>query len=261
MRGAIRLVEDGGPIMDATEELANVMRQKHPERLTTEITAEAEQTAAAIIASRKQVIDAIRSFSWASAGGPDGLRPSHLKQMTGREASDGTEKLLDSLLNFTNLCLSGHVPSQIQPEFFGCRLLAFGKPDGGVRPIAIGNTLRRMIAKIACSSVYVLAADILAPVQLGVGVRGGAEVAVQAARSFLSSMSASEGLVKLDFSNAFNCVSRDAVIKAVAELIPSLTPFVICSYSNPQYSSSDVRQLTPAKESNKDTLSAQCFFH
>ena len=233
LRGAIRLVEDGGPILNATEDLANAMRQKHPARLTTDLTANEQQTAAPIVASREDVLLAIKSFSWASAGGPDGLRPSHLKQLTGKEALDGAELLLSSLLNFTNLCLAGHVPRLIQPKFFGCRLLAFQKPDGGSRPIAIGNTLRRLIAKIACKSVCASAVEALAQIQLGVGVRGGAEVAVHAARSFLSTMSTSEGLAKLDFSNAFNCVSQDAVLKSVAELVPSLLPFVICSYSQP----------------------------
>ena len=231
LRGAIRLVEDGGTIMRATEELVNVMRQKHPARLSTGLTAPPQLTFAPIVASKEQVIDAISSFSWASAGGPDGLRPSHLKQLIGKDSSDGREVLLNALLDFSNLCLAGLVPLEIRPKFFGCRLLAFQKPDGGSRPIAIGNTLRRMIAKIACKATSNLAAKALAPIQLGVGVRGGSEIAVHAARSFLSTMSASDGMVKLDFSNAFNCISRDAVIKAVAELIPSLTPLVNSCYS------------------------------
>lgn len=74
-----------------------------------------------------------------------------------------------------------------------------------------------MIAKIACMSTFSQA--VKTPIQLCVGVRGGAEVAVHAARFFLSTMSALEGLVKLDFSNAFNCVSLDAVTNAVAELV------------------------------------------
>ena len=37
--------------------------------------------------------------------------------------------------------------------FFGANLIALRKKDGGVRPIAVGCTLRRLVAKCANSSV------------------------------------------------------------------------------------------------------------
>jgi len=44
------------------------------------------------------------------------------------------------------------------------------KKDDGIRPIAVGCTLRRLVAKIAAKQVNAEAATILAPHQLGEGV-------------------------------------------------------------------------------------------
>jgi len=73
----------------------------------------------------------------------------------------------------------------------------------------------------------------LAPHQLGVGVRGGAEAIVHAARAFVASASPFHALVKLDFSNAFNTVRRDCIFESVATHLPSILPYVISSYESP----------------------------
>ena len=42
----------------------------------------------------------------------------------------------------------GRVPKLVAEVFYGANLIALGKKDGGVRPIAVGFTLRRLAAKI-----------------------------------------------------------------------------------------------------------------
>ena len=70
----------------------------------------------------------------------------------------------------------------------------------------------------------------LLPRQLGVGVRGGAEAIVHAARAFVSSTWPCHALVKLDLVNAFNSVRRDSIFEVVANKIPEILPYVISSY-------------------------------
>ena len=56
-------------------------------------------------------------------------------------------ELMDSLTSFINLVVAGNVPTFARPFFFGATLIGLSKNDGGVRPIAIGCTLRRLAAK------------------------------------------------------------------------------------------------------------------
>ena len=41
-----------------------------------------------------------------------------------------------------------------RPFFFGATLTTLNKKDGGVRPIAVGCSLRRLAAKCLCNSVF-----------------------------------------------------------------------------------------------------------
>ena len=78
--------------------------------------------------------------------------------------------------------LDGKVPPSIQPVFWGATLLiALKKMDGGLRPIVVGQTLRRMVAKCAAHLViHIIGAD-LAPQQLGCGIPLGCDAAVHVA--------------------------------------------------------------------------------
>ena len=84
---------------------------------------------------------AIRSFPSGSVGGPDGLLPQHLKDLTSNSAGFGGKMLLEALTSFTNLVLSGNTPVEMQPLFFGEILTALKKKEGSVRSIAVGCTL------------------------------------------------------------------------------------------------------------------------
>ena len=98
----------------------------------------------------------------------------------------GVQVLLAALSRFVSLVIHGRVPDFARHLFFGARLTALSKEDGGVRPIAVGLTLRRLVAKVAGYHVRDEMSDLLAPRQLGYGVKGGAEAAVHAARSYVN---------------------------------------------------------------------------
>ena len=100
-----------------------------------------------ISVSTTTIEESIRAFKPGSASGPDKLSPQHIKELMSRQAGAAGSRLLQALTTMENVILSGDIPSQVCPSFFGANLIALRKPDGGVRPIAIGNTLRRMVAK------------------------------------------------------------------------------------------------------------------
>ena len=60
---------------------------------------------------------------------------------------------------------------------------------------------------------------LLAPRQLGFGVKRGVEAAVHAARSYLNHLHPDGAMVKLDFCNAFNTVRHDKMLEATEVLL------------------------------------------
>ena len=107
------------------------------------------------------------------------------------------------------------------PVLAGAGLVAVPKPKGGIRPIAIreiGEILRRLTGKCLMSHARSTAR-----------VPADTEVAVHAVCSWLERHSGTSRkvLVKLDFENAFNCVSRQQVLLAAQTSFPFLARWVL----------------------------------
>ncbi len=166
---------------------------------------------------------------WISRGGPDHIR---LKDLLDPSMSECRSVLLPSLVSFIQFALEGRVALFVRPFFFSANLIALHKPGGGICPIAVGCTLRRLIAKIAGVLVRSDIVELLSPSQLGFGVPGGAEAAIHSARIYLENLDHQSSVVKLDFRNAFNSIRRDKMLSAVSLYCPCLFHYVYSSYSS-----------------------------
>ena len=95
---------------------------------------------------------------------------------------------------------------------------------------ALGSTARSWTGWSEVSSWLDRMVTLLAPLQLGFGVRNGAEAAVNAARMYLSNPDPSIAFLKLDFQNAFNSLQRDEMSETVQKLAPDSTAFPHLDY-------------------------------
>lgn len=184
--------------------------------------------------SKEEIVRAVMSFPKSSSGGLDGLRPRHVRDLiTGGVVSD---RLIKALAKLTDLLLRSDIPLSIRPIFFGARLFALRKPNGSFRPIACSSIFRRILSKIIVWRVKTDVSNYVGSHQLGCGTPGGAEAAVHATSSFLSTQH--EGpivLAKLDFSNAFNSVRRDHMLKVVRETLPEYYAPIYQMYAYDSY--------------------------
>ena len=140
-------MSDETPAPPSDESLSK-LRDKHPaaSMKATDLPIPS-QAAGCLLVEESEVRRAVLSFPPGSAGGPDGLRPQHIRDMLlCREAGP---EFLSALTAFVNLVLAGGCPVDVAPVFFGGRLIALNKKSGGIRPIAVGFTLRRLVSKCA----------------------------------------------------------------------------------------------------------------
>ena len=72
-------------------------------------------------------------------------------------------RLLEALTTLCNRCLAGALPESFSDLLLSARLLPFKKKDNGVRPIAVGEVLRRLVAKVAFKQVLPKAQELLPP--------------------------------------------------------------------------------------------------
>lgn len=112
--------------------------------------------------------------------------------------------------------------------------MALNKQGGGLRPIAIGETIRRLVSKCCCEATTEDCKVIFGPLQVGVATQGGAEASVHAARRLAAEFGDDPGkiMLKVDFSNAFNQVDRTEMLAQVYEKLPGLYRWVEYCYSS-----------------------------
>jgi len=116
------------------------------------------------------------------------------------------------------------------------RLVLLAKPGGGVRPLAVGEAWTRLLGRALAARTSGRARDLLAPMQLGIGVRGGVEVAAHVVASAARVVKAGDTdlvIQTVDFSNAFNTVSRASIATQIAAHLPELTGYVRWAYGGP----------------------------
>ena len=183
IKAAIRMLSsEEKPATDVDATYAKLL-ERHPVPPADRLPAPDPRGIEAIQVTEEDVLKAVRTFPAGSAGGPDGLRPQHLLDLL--NCRESGPALLTSLTAFTNMLLEGKCDPAVAPVLFGGQLIALEKRTGGIRPIAIGYTLRRVAAKCANAYATAVLADYLQPIQVGVGTPGGCEAAVHATRRLL----------------------------------------------------------------------------
>ena len=88
------------------------------------------------------VTEALASFPPGSPPGPNGLRPCHLRDC-GEGATGRSLKL--ALGNLAEWAIEGPLTEALRETICTANLIHLAKKDGGVRPIVVGDTLRRFI--------------------------------------------------------------------------------------------------------------------
>ena len=102
----------------------------------------------------------------------------------------------------------------------------------GVRPIGIGDTARRIVAKAILNITRQNVQEAAGSIQLCAGQIAGIEAAVHAVRSLLQSEE-TEALLLFDASNAFNSLNRETALHNIQRLCPSLATALINTYRAP----------------------------
>ena len=92
--------------------------------------------------------------------------------------------VLEQLTAVVQLLARGGAPPEVAPYLVGASLMALPKENGGIRPIAVGEVLRRITGKCLCAAVREEARAFFPPAQLGVACPSGVDAAVHAARAW-----------------------------------------------------------------------------
>ena len=123
------------------------------------------------------------------------------------------------------------IDSRLISALMACSLIPLDK-DPVLRPIGIGEVLRRILAKAVTT---VLKADLkkaACGLQLCVGQEGGCEAAVHAMVDIFEDHNC-QGIIQIDATNAFNTINRKVLLHNISYLCPEIAIFTINCYPLP----------------------------
>ena len=183
-------------------------------------------------ATTNEIRAAALSFKNGSCPGGSGLRADHLKDLLKIINPIAREKFEIALTDLCNTLLRGEAPNTLGRFIAGAPVIPLLKPDGGIRPIAIGETLRRLVSKAAAFKVL---RERTLDLQYGVGRRNGGEAILHAVSNVMKKWEEDPGvaLLKIDFANAFNTVSRKSFFEQTNNLFPELSSWISFCYQKP----------------------------
>jgi hypothetical protein len=176
--------------------------------------------------------DAIKRAAQRTQGshGPSGADAAHYQRIL-LSFNDTSKRLREALAALARcLCSTAFDPQSLE-ALLANRLIPLNK-DPGVRPIGIGEILRRIIGKAV---VHLLRDDILEAcgvTQLSGGQPAGIEAIIHAMRELFSSM-ATDGILLIDAKNAFNTLNRLTALLNIRFICPPISMILINFYRCP----------------------------
>ena len=243
VRAALRIVTDsnGGGILpldkvidvenNNVETVRGVLMKKHPHKQPPRPSSLIEPDSPPSVMF--EVIDGqlIRStmLKMDGAAGPSGLDTAAWKRIC-ISFKTASADLCESHANTARHLCSEHVdPSEIS-ALVACRLIALYKFPG-VRPIGVGETVRRVIGKVIATAISNDIQEAASPLQVQIcaGHLSGCEAAVHAMHQVYQT-SSTEAVILVDACNAFNSLNRETALRSILHLCPPLAKILVNTY-------------------------------
>jgi len=137
----------------------------------------------------------------------------------------------DQLAIFARKLATERLDPQTLEPYTSCRLLPLNK-NPGVRPIGVGEVVRRIVGKAIAWSLQSEIQEAAGPLQVSSGLKGGAEAAIHAMRSVFES-DTTDAVILVDAANAFNRLNRQVALHNIQYLCHPFSQALINTYRVP----------------------------
>ena len=88
------------------------------------------------------------------------MYPEHLVHSISCSISDQSKRAMNSLTKLVNLASRGQLLSFVAPAFCSATLTALNKKKTGIRPFAVGEIIRRLVAKCIAKEAAIEAVEV-----------------------------------------------------------------------------------------------------
>jgi hypothetical protein len=196
----------------------DALRSLHPIRLEAK-QEESKQSHRFQPFTTEEVHNAMKDFETGTTGGSLFITPDHLCKCF---QFDVTGNLLSALTRVVNTLAMGRAHPSARPWLSGAALTPFIKETGGIRPIAVASTLRRLVSKCFSRRLPSHARTLLSQgSQYGVATPQGAHHIIHHTRMMVDEHKTRPDddfvVLKIDIKNAFNSISRAQILRSIPD--------------------------------------------
>ena len=223
--------------LDPTPEVIEALRAKHPpaQPLNRALLVSHEPPPAVEPALFDSIdTEAIRKSAATTKGGagPSGMTDAlWARMLCSKSFRVESDALAHAVARMTRRLCSTFIDPHTISTLVSCRLIALNK-NPGIRPIGVGEILRRIIGRTVVSHLSKDIVHAAGPLQLASGLQGGIEAAVHSMSQFFSD-DGTEGVLLADATNAFNVLNRATALVNIRHLCPPLSILTINIYRMP----------------------------
>ena len=200
------------------EEKVRKLQQLHPEGDAIRIP-EADFPRTGVV-EKSEVRLATEKLSRGASPGPTGLSESMMRLLV-----DDEESCL-SLCHMLRDVINGEVPLNVRKRLTRCGIIALAKPQNGIRPIAMGDTILKICGSILLQRHENALQNFFSPIQRGILQKNACESIVH---ELLNEYEEGHAILTVDFSNAYNTPQRNAIAEALLGN-PIFKPFMRLFY-------------------------------
>ena len=228
--------ESSSGVLDLSNNVLEELKAKHP---NAESVSEDCLLRGPLVNIPKYLYDSIdeqsvltSALKTKGSAGPSGMDAELYRRiLCSKSFSTAGKSLREEIAIFTkNLLLNAYNPSLLEP-YVASRLIPLDK-NPGIRPIGVGEVLRRIVGKIISTHANSDIREAAGPLQTCAGHNAGAESAIHAMRKAFENES-SDAVLLIDAKNAFNCMNRLVALHNIQVLCPTIALYIINTYRSP----------------------------
>ena len=164
------------------------------------------------------------------SGGPCGVDANGFRRMMAcKSFKQSSTKLCEAIATMTRtLCTTYIDPATIEP-LVASRLIPLDKGEGAVRPIGVGEVIRRIIGKCVMNVSKGDVVEASGSLQLCAGQKSGSEAAIHAMHAIFEADD-TDAVLLIDASNVFNALNRATSLHNIRVLCPVIAAYAINTY-------------------------------
>ena len=227
-----------GGVLTLTDDVLTQLKQKHPESqpaklgsvLFGPVNDEIPESVYSEINGEMVRQAALRTKG---SGGPSGVDANGFRRMLAcKSFKQSSTRLCDAIATMTRTLCTQYIDPTTIDALIASRLIPLDKGEGAVRPIGVGEVIRRRSAKCVMNFAKKDVVEASGSIQVCGGQKFGSEAAIHA-MSTLFQADDIDAVLLIDASNAFNALNRTAAMHNIRVLCPIIATYIINTYIQP----------------------------